>query len=48
MLQRIFGELGPWNWMVLGFILLAGPAQLQDGFAQLHQLQRIGRGQGMK
>ncbi len=22
MLERIFGELGPWNWMVLGFILL--------------------------
>jgi len=23
MLERIFAELGPWNWMVLGFILLA-------------------------
>jgi membrane protein implicated in regulation of membrane protease activity len=23
MLERIFSELGPWNWMVLGFILLA-------------------------
>lgn len=23
MLQRIFAELGPWNWMVLGFVLLA-------------------------
>jgi membrane protein implicated in regulation of membrane protease activity len=23
MLQQIFGELGPWNWMVLGFLLLA-------------------------
>jgi membrane protein implicated in regulation of membrane protease activity len=23
MLDRIFVELGPWNWMVLGFILLA-------------------------
>jgi len=23
MLERIFGELGPWNWMVLGFVLLA-------------------------
>jgi len=23
MLERIFGELGPWNWMVLGFALLA-------------------------
>jgi len=22
MLERIFAELGPWNWMVLGFILL--------------------------
>lgn len=22
MLDRIMGELGPWNWMVLGFILL--------------------------
>ncbi len=22
MLERIFGELGPWNWMVLGFVLL--------------------------
>lgn len=23
MLDRIFLELGPWNWMVLGFVLLA-------------------------
>ena len=23
MLERIFDELGPWNWMVLGFVLLA-------------------------
>ncbi|MDN2565039.1 NfeD family protein [Aquibium sp. A9E412] len=23
MLERIFTELGPWNWMVLGFALLA-------------------------
>ena len=23
MLERIFSELGPWNWMVLGFALLA-------------------------
>jgi membrane protein implicated in regulation of membrane protease activity len=23
MLERVFAELGPWNWMVLGFILLA-------------------------
>ena len=23
MLERIFGELGAWNWMVLGFVLLA-------------------------
>ena len=23
MLMRIFAELGPWNWMVLGFVLLA-------------------------
>lgn len=23
MLERIFAELGPWNWMVLGFVLLA-------------------------
>ncbi|WEX11806.1 NfeD family protein [Chelativorans sp. AA-79] len=23
MLMRIFAELGPWNWMLLGFILLA-------------------------
>ena len=23
MLERIFAELGPWNWMVLGFALLA-------------------------
>lgn len=23
MLERIFVELGPWNWMVLGFVLLA-------------------------
>ncbi|MBA3446382.1 MAG: NfeD family protein [Pseudaminobacter sp.] len=23
MLERIFSELGPWNWMVLGFVLLA-------------------------
>ncbi|MFU0505419.1 NfeD family protein [Pseudaminobacter sp. NGMCC 1.201702] len=23
MLERIFFELGPWNWMVLGFVLLA-------------------------
>ncbi|MCR5855934.1 MULTISPECIES: NfeD family protein [Mesorhizobium] len=23
MLERIFLELGPWNWMVLGFVLLA-------------------------
>jgi membrane protein implicated in regulation of membrane protease activity len=23
MIDRIFGELGPWNWMVLGFVLLA-------------------------
>jgi len=23
MLARIFAELGPWNWMVLGFVLLA-------------------------
>lgn len=23
MLMRIFAELGPWNWMVLGFALLA-------------------------
>lgn len=22
MLERIFNELGPWNWMVIGFILL--------------------------
>jgi len=22
MLERIFTELGPWNWMVLGFVLL--------------------------
>ena len=22
MLARIFAELGPWNWMVLGFALL--------------------------
>ena len=22
MLERIFNELGPWNWMVLGFVLL--------------------------
>jgi membrane protein implicated in regulation of membrane protease activity len=22
MLIRIFGELGPWNWMVLGFVLI--------------------------
>jgi membrane protein implicated in regulation of membrane protease activity len=22
-MERIFAELGPWNWMVLGFILLA-------------------------
>lgn len=22
MLERIFSELGPWNWLVLGFILL--------------------------
>ena len=22
MIERIFGELGPWNWMVLGFVLL--------------------------
>jgi membrane protein implicated in regulation of membrane protease activity len=22
MLQRLFAELGPWNWMVLGFVLL--------------------------
>ncbi|HWK64857.1 MAG TPA: NfeD family protein [Rhizobiaceae bacterium] len=23
MLDRVFAELGPWNWMVLGFLLLA-------------------------
>ncbi|MDP3897440.1 MAG: NfeD family protein [Mesorhizobium sp.] len=23
MLERVFAELGPWNWMVLGFVLLA-------------------------
>jgi membrane protein implicated in regulation of membrane protease activity len=23
MLESIFAELGPWNWMVLGFVLLA-------------------------
>lgn len=23
MLERIFFELGPWNWMMLGFVLLA-------------------------
>lgn len=23
MIERIVGELGPWNWMVLGFVLLA-------------------------
>lgn len=23
MLMRIFSELGPWNWMLLGFVLLA-------------------------
>lgn len=23
MLERIFSELGPWNWMVLGLVLLA-------------------------
>ena len=23
MIERIFTELGPWNWMVLGFVLLA-------------------------
>jgi membrane protein implicated in regulation of membrane protease activity len=23
MLERLFNELGPWNWMVLGFVLLA-------------------------
>lgn len=23
MLERIFAELGPWNWMVLGFVLLS-------------------------
>jgi membrane protein implicated in regulation of membrane protease activity len=23
MMERIFSELGPWNWMVLGFALLA-------------------------
>ena len=23
MLERIFNELGPWNWMVLGFVLLS-------------------------
>lgn len=23
MLERIFSELGPWNWMILGFALLA-------------------------
>jgi inner membrane protein len=23
MLERIFAELGPWNWMVLGLVLLA-------------------------
>ena len=23
MLERLFAELGPWNWMVLGFALLA-------------------------
>ena len=23
MLERVFSELGPWNWMVLGFVLLA-------------------------
>ena len=22
MLERIFSELGPWNWLVLGFVLL--------------------------
>ncbi len=22
MLEQIFGQLGPWNWMVLGFVLL--------------------------
>lgn len=22
MLERVFNELGPWNWMVLGFLLL--------------------------
>jgi inner membrane protein len=22
MLERVFAELGPWNWMVLGFVLL--------------------------
>jgi membrane protein implicated in regulation of membrane protease activity len=23
MIERLFNELGPWNWMVLGFVLLA-------------------------
>lgn len=23
MLERVFAELGPWSWMVLGFVLLA-------------------------
>lgn len=23
MFERLFNELGPWNWMVLGFVLLA-------------------------
>ncbi|MCV0393841.1 MAG: NfeD family protein [Rhizobiaceae bacterium] len=32
MLASIFGELGPWNWMVLGFVLLAAEIMVPGVF----------------
>lgn len=32
MIDRILGELGPWNWMVLGFMLLAAEIVLPGVF----------------
>ena len=32
MLERIFSELGPWNWMVLGLVLLALESSLPGFF----------------
>ena len=39
MLQRLATELGPWNWWIVGFVLLAAELIAPGVFRQIFEFQ---------